>query len=318
MGTTANWFRHFEHNRDTLLDIPWDAGPELTAAERADLGGSLAEFQRGESSEGRHLIAYADRHARQSGDVAYGAAIRLFVAEEQRHARELARFLELNGVPLARRTWTDSVFRCLRNLVGTLEASIGVLVLAEIIAQVYYQAMQDATRSRVLVCLCEQILRDEAAHVRFQAEQLGRLRASRSRCLYAATVGAQRVLFAGTCGVVWAVHRRALRRGGFGLVRFWRGAWEHFEAAFRISRMARDAARSGATSETVSGGGAPAGRKADAPPPLAGRRSTDARSVAAGPGPGRGRFPGWATGRRGAEGARATHPAPARLPEPAS
>ncbi len=243
MRTSAEWLQHFELNERVLLEIPWDRGPELSAGERGALARSIAEFQRGESSEGRHLIHYAESYARERGDPDYACAIKLFVAEEQRHARDLARFLGINGLPLARRSFADAVFRRLRNLLGTLEVSIAILILAEIIAQVYYQALQRATESQILARLCEQILRDEASHVQFQAEQLGRLRAGRGRVLHATTMLGQRLVFLGTCAVVWVFHAQALRRGGYGLAGFWTSAWHHFNQAFLVSSDARNACR---------------------------------------------------------------------------
>jgi hypothetical protein len=243
MRTSAEWLRHFELNARVPLDIPWDSGPELNAEERSALAQSIAEFQRGESSEGRHLIRYAESYARERGDPDYARAIRLFIAEEQRHARDLARFLGINHLALARKSFADAVFRRLRNVLGTLEVSIAILILAEIIAQVYYKVLQGATESRILCRLCEQILRDEACHVQFQAEQLGKLRATRGPILYAATMLAQRLVFFGTCAVVWVFHARALRRGGYRFACFWKSAWLHFNDAFLLSSNARSACR---------------------------------------------------------------------------
>ena len=273
MSDSAEWLHHFEANQAHLLEIPWHLGPDLSPPARAAVAGSLAEFQRGESSEGRHLLRYAEAYARAWGDPDYVPAIRLFIAEEQRHARDLGRFLTLNGIPLARRSLADAVFRCLRNLLGSLEASIAVLILAEIIAQVYYEALRKATDSAVLRRLCDQIIRDEAFHVRFQAEQLGKLRAGRRRALFAATMLVQRVLFAGTCAVVWCFHARAFRRGGFGQVDFRRSAWHHFNRAFAISGDVRDAClvRRSFRSSTLAAGPAPAPQRAPSLPPAAPR-----------------------------------------------
>src|SRR5205823_6297111 len=127
---------------------------------------------------------------------------------------DLARFLAINAIPLAESTFPDRVFRLLRHLLGTLEISIAVLITAEIIAQVYYAALREATKSLIVRRLCEQILRVEASHVEFQAEQLAKLRARRGHVLYGLTVIAQRILFLGTCLVVWVFHRRAFEAGG--------------------------------------------------------------------------------------------------------
>src|ERR1043166_849424 len=245
MSDSAEWLHHFEANQAHLLEIPWQLGPDLSPPARAAVAGSLAEFQRGESSEGRHLLRYAEAYARAWGDPDYVPAIRLFIAEEQRHARDLGRFLTLNGIPLARRSLADVVFRCLRNLLGSLEASIAVLILAEIVAQVYYEALRKATDSAGL-----------------------------RRALFAATMLVQRVLFAGTCAVVWCFHARAFRRGGFGLAAFRQGAWHHFNRAFAISGDVRDAClvRRSFRSSTLAAGPAPAPQRAPSLPPAAPRK----------------------------------------------
>lgn len=268
MRSSAEWLQHFQENRHSLLDIPWHTGPELTARDRRALGRSLQEFQRGESSEGHHFLGYAERYAVRTGDRAYVLALKLFIAEEQRHARALGRFLRLNGIPLVASTWSDRAFRLLRHLLGTLEISIAVLVTAEIIAEVYYAALRAASGSVVLQRLCEQILRDEAGHVEFQADQLARLRAGRGPVLSALTLAGQRALFLGACLVVWVVHHRAFRAGGWDSVRFWRAAWSRFGRAFdrgsrhplqhvsphRLGRPVADAGP-GHAAERVQGGG---------------------------------------------------------------
>ena len=78
---SLQWHEYFATNAQSLLDIPWQLGPELTA-EKAAIGRSLQEFQAGESSEGRHLLHYAQQDAERTGDREYLAAIRLFIAEE--------------------------------------------------------------------------------------------------------------------------------------------------------------------------------------------------------------------------------------------
>ena len=146
----------------------------------------------------------------QYEDPAYREVIRLFIREEQRHARELGRFMKLADIPLLSRTWPDTVFRWLRHRAG-LELSITVLLTAEILAKVYYVGLRDATGSALLQRLCEQILADEIAHVRFQAERLAILRQGRAAWRLRTWHGWQRMLFWGACWVVWWGHARALR-----------------------------------------------------------------------------------------------------------
>jgi len=236
MLTSLEWKKYYEENACSLLKIPWQIGHELTAEEQKAIAYSVQDFQAGESSEGRHLFQYAKNYAEQIGDYEYIHAIRLFIAEEQRHARDLAHFLQINEIPLVRRTFTDYVFRRLRQLLGNLEISIAVLITAEIIAKVYYAALRDATNSQVLQTLCKQILQDEIRHVEFQAERLGILRSKRNWLLLTMTNGLQRFLFGGTCLVVSMFHRKVFLKGGYSFIEYWQHSWKEFNEAFQISR----------------------------------------------------------------------------------
>ena len=231
MTDSRDWRIHFERNAASLLPIPWDRGADLTDDECAAISSSLQEFQAGEYSEGRHLYQFAREYAARTGDYEYLKAIRLFIAEEQRHALHLGRFLAINGIPLVDTTFADWVFRRLRNLVNSLELSIAVLVTAELIAKVYYAALREATQSTVLRRLCDQILTDEYAHVRFQCGQLHALQAGRSRIMMAATRTAQRLLYGATVTLVGWSHRRVITRGGLSFVDWWTRCWQEFAVA---------------------------------------------------------------------------------------
>jgi len=241
--TSAYWRRYFEANATSLLEIPWDAGPELTVAESTAIARSVQGFQRGESSDGRRLRRYAADYAGRTGDVEYVHAIRLFIDEEQRHARDLGRFLTQNGIPLQRSNGPDRVFRGLRHLLGNLEISISVLLTAEIVAKVYYAALKEATDSTVLKKLCKQILRDERKHVEFQSEQLGKLQARRSGISLAMATGLRRILFRGACVVVWCFHASALKKGRLSFRTFWTWCRREFDASLQITLGIRDACR---------------------------------------------------------------------------
>ena len=208
---------------------------ELNKAELAAVASSIQEFQLGESSEGKHLARRAEDFAREQGVPAYAEAVKLFVAEEHRHARDLGRVLDLAGVPRLQNAWADSVFRWLRHL-ASLEMSIRVLITAEIIAKVYYAALREATGSTVLRTLCEQIMRDEREHVRFQCDYLAILQRNRREGSRRVVEWGQRFLYAGACWVVWKNHRKALRRAGLNLRTYRRRCREELRAALKHIR----------------------------------------------------------------------------------
>jgi hypothetical protein len=215
------------------LLIPWQRGAELTPAERDLVAPSVREFQQGEGLEGGHFLRCVRTWAEREGDLDYIEAHRAFMAEEQRHARDLARFLHLAGIPLlTRRSWLNRLF-CWCGSRGGLELTLAIIVMVEVIAEVYYSALRRATGSIVLRCLCAQILRDEKAHVRFQSERLALLRRRRSWTGRLLTHLCDVLLFIGAGLACWWGHRRVLRAGGLGLFRYWRVALGRLRLAWK-------------------------------------------------------------------------------------
>lgn len=98
---------------------------------------------------------------------------------------------------------------------------------------VYYNAIRRATQSPVLRGICEQILGDEVAHIRFQCERLAILHHGRGPWRYALTMALHRVMFASITLAVWVGHRQALRAGGYRFTRFWRSVWGKMNRAWR-------------------------------------------------------------------------------------
>jgi hypothetical protein len=230
--SSARWCAYFRANSQALIEIPWEQGAQLTEAERELFAASLQDFQLGESSEGHNLRRAADRYAEQAGDEHYPEAIRFFIGEEQRHARDLGRFLTEAGIPLLGQSWSDTVFRWLRRRAG-LELFLAVLVTAEMIGKVYYQALRKAAGSLVLRRLCEQLLRDEIKHIRFHVERLALLRQGRAPWRLFLGKLWHRILFGGTCLVVWWKHKHVLHAGGYGFCRYWDECWRQINAALR-------------------------------------------------------------------------------------
>jgi len=226
--TSRGWIEHFRANAAARAAIPSEAGAELGPAELLAVAESVRVFQLGEKGEGRDLVRYARRYAERTGDADYVEAVRMLVAEEQRHAEDLGRFMTAHAIPPLRHTPTHTVFCRLRNVVRTLEIAVAVLVTAEIVAKAYYPLLHDATRSTVLRAICTQTVRDERRHVEFQTQMLGRLRAGRSLFGRCATRALHTVLFLGTILVVGLGHRKVFHASGQGMRGFWRAAWREF------------------------------------------------------------------------------------------
>jgi hypothetical protein len=229
------WCEHFRDNENRQLTIPWDDVCPLDETQRQILLPSLQDFQLGESSEGRHGRVRAAAYGDRVGDPYYAEAIRLFFAEENRHAAYLGRYLGLNGTEPIGRSWTDFVFRRVRRLMG-LELLLVVLLTAELIGEVYYRAVRAATACPTLRAICSQLLRDEAMHVRFHIERFRFLRHGRWRMRTVIQDGLWAGFFSATCLAVWTKHGRTLRLGGYGFRRFWREANERRRGAVRASK----------------------------------------------------------------------------------
>ncbi|MCP3958851.1 MAG: ferritin-like domain-containing protein [bacterium] len=223
--SSGQWHEHYVRNARSRLDVPWERGAEITPEEKEAIGESLQAWQLGETSDGRHLLAAARRYARRQDDPLFVEVVRLFIKEEQRHGRELGRFLDLAGIGRVSRNWGDTIFRAFRYCLPSMEIWVTVVVMVETLALLYYRAVRDATSSKVLRQICAQILRDEVHHIRFQYERLAILHRHRSWPLLAATRLVHRVLYSGIVLAVWAGHHRALSAGGYSFATYWQAAW---------------------------------------------------------------------------------------------
>ncbi len=208
---SRQWIRYFERNKETLFEIPWAAGVHLSPAEKNSISHSIQIFQLGESSDGYWFERAASKYAGETGDSDYLAAQKLFMAEEHRHAKGLGRLMDLAGIPRITHTWSDTVFRCLRHG-RDLETAICVLITAEFIARVYYDALRLATRSLILRTLCDQILQDERAHIKFQAQRIAILRQNQSWFARRTKNLLHRTFFFATSLVVWMDHRPVFKQ----------------------------------------------------------------------------------------------------------
>jgi hypothetical protein len=209
------WKDYFTSNQHHFDHINWNAQPELSENDKRIVTKSLQQFQRGEYSEGKTLMHFANIWDAPD----YPETVELFIREEQRHAMVLGRYMKNENIARTGSDWVDGTFRFLRKLAG-LENSVMVLITAEIIAAVYYKALMNAVKSETLTELCKQILQDEEMHINFQSHTLNHFYKQ-----HIALVGwllrfAHNVLTLGTIAVVWLYHAGVLRRGGYGFLRF--------------------------------------------------------------------------------------------------
>ncbi|MDQ0116510.1 hypothetical protein [Paenibacillus harenae] len=229
----TTWTEYFIVNKQSLKPIYWDDPYKLDPQEYATIARSIQQFQIGESSEGKYLIESAKRYLSGNPDKSYLQALIHFVHEEQRHAQDLALFMHKQNIPTIRKHWVDQTFRKLRRF-ATLEQSITVLLTAEIIAAVYYDALKESTKSRTLIELCEQILGDESMHIKFQSDALRQFARKRSKGINRLIRFSRLFLLYGTMTVVWFYHGKVFRAGGYSLMAFIKGALAEHDRSERI------------------------------------------------------------------------------------
>ena len=202
----------------------WPSGGRLDPA----LVRSLQRFQAGEDGDGASLIAKSER----AGDHDYLTAVRLFVAEEQNHARLLKNVLTYAGEPTIDGHWTDTVFVAVRRALG-LRLELMTLMLAEVVALRYYRALRDGTGDALVTDVAGGILADERRHVPFHVDRLrdGFADAPGTARLIAA--GFWWVLMTGATLVVAVDHGRALTSLGVTRRRFVREVLTLFRPCVR-------------------------------------------------------------------------------------
>jgi demethoxyubiquinone hydroxylase (CLK1/Coq7/Cat5 family) len=158
----ARWREYFERNR--VRPMP-DLG-RVRAGWAPLLARSLAVFQLGESKGGR-LANEIDSLPGLDAD--YKAAIKLFVAEEQRHGDVLAACVSALGGELMKTTWTESLFLVARRLAG-VRFKLVVLLAAETVGLAFYRGIITRLPKAPLRDALSEICDDEVQHLKFHGD----------------------------------------------------------------------------------------------------------------------------------------------------
>lgn len=223
MTKYKTWTSYFYYNAWRVEDFPWPQAPSLSSDERACIAASLPQFQLGEGSDGLGLLRRARAFEQRQGVECFSACMERFIQEEQRHSAVLGRFLDQEQIPRLSKDWVDGGFRWLRNLAG-LELMLSVLVSAECIAVPYYEAVHDSTASPVLKAITRRILRDEAQHLEFQADNLALCAQGRSDLPRVIGMLLHMLLLSLACLLVYTLHKPLFRRACMSFPRFWESA----------------------------------------------------------------------------------------------
>lgn len=225
--SSREWRNHFlESLKEQRVD--WQLPSALNVNRDRKLVRSLQAWQRGETSDGSHLLRAAAKYAKRQNDPDYLEAIRLFIREEQKHGENLGKYLDTIGAPRLGFDLGDWLFRRVRYFNGSIEIWTITVIIVEMYAQFYYAALSKAANCPLLTDICKDILIDEAHHIRFQAERLGTIIQGRSYLAGRATRLFYRFIFGIVTPAVWIGHGLVFRQAGIDYRQYHRKASRRF------------------------------------------------------------------------------------------
>ncbi|MDE5995649.1 MAG: hypothetical protein K2G56_01890 [Eubacterium sp.] len=197
-----------------MIKLDYSLNNELPAEEKALVFPSIKAFQIGEGSEGKHLSKTVKEFAERINYNSFPEIMKWFILEENRHSQTLKKYLDVYGIESVQKLWIDNVFRFLRKLMG-LECEVIVLVTAEMIALSYYDALSDATNSKLLKDICAQMLNDELKHVVLQSDTLNRISSDRNEIINNISRIIRKAIMSITSSVVWLKYKKVFEKGGY-------------------------------------------------------------------------------------------------------
>ncbi len=238
MKSSREWIDHFSINL-TQKRINWHQQPRITDSEKASILYGLKAWQKGETSDGAHLKKAAARYASSIEDPHYLNAINLFIREEQKHGANLGRYIDLIGEKRLKFDLGDYLFRTIRYFNTSMEIWTVTVIIVESAAQLFYQALKDATGCPLLKEICTDILIDEAYHIRFQKERLEQIMQPKGFLNFHISLTLYFLFFRATSTAIWLAHGRAFKAGGISRQKFFRLMKHKIQKAFDMGFQQR-------------------------------------------------------------------------------
>jgi len=161
--------------------------------------------------------------------------VKLFIKEEQKHGRNLGRYIDSIGESRLKKDWGDSLFRKVRYFNTSMELWTISVLIVESAAQIFYQALHDATDCKLLRAICMDILIDEAHHIKFQNERLLQIFENKGFYSRSIRIGLYGVLFFLTIHAIWFGHNKVFKAGGLSKKEFMRQMCYKFFSSLKYS-----------------------------------------------------------------------------------
>jgi hypothetical protein len=214
MKTSQQWVAHFKQNLQQQR-VNWNLDPNITPQECKAIIRSLQAWQLGETSDGANLIKAATIYTNKINDTAYLDAVKLFIQEEQKHGKNLGKYLDAIGYPRLKKDWGDTLFRKVRYFNTNMELWTVTVIIVESFAQLFYHAVSNATKCDLLKQICGDILKDEAPHIKFQLERLCIINLNRNSLLTRIRLKLYELFAHVILITIWIAHARAFKAGGY-------------------------------------------------------------------------------------------------------
>jgi hypothetical protein len=235
-GDLEVWSNHFEYHALRPSDVAQDTSDCLSRDEFRLIANSIASVQLGEQAAGPELLRAAERFAATKQIAHLARIIELLIHEDLRHGSLLHVFMRDHWIPMKRSGWSYPLSGYIRGLMG-LHWQLSMLSSAELTGIVYYRALESVTDCQRLRLLCRVVVSDKLAHVGFESDLLGTLRADQPASLQTVMRSAHRAFFAGAAVVVWWTHRSVLRRAGHSARSFLRSCLAQYEFYMEQTRV---------------------------------------------------------------------------------
>jgi len=225
--TSLYWKNHFTVNLQKQR-VDWSLAPSITEIQKEKILYSLKAWQLGETSDGRHLLAAASSYAAKTGDPEYVNSVKLFIKEEQKHGNNLGKYIDRIGEQRLKRDWGDTLFRKVRYFNRSMELWTFTVIIVESAAQIFYTALRDATNCTLLKSICNDILIDEAHHIKYQNERMYIIFREKSFYNKALSLLFYSTLFFLTIHAIWFAHKKAFVAGNISRKDFMREMYYKF------------------------------------------------------------------------------------------
>lgn len=219
MKTSQTWIEHFSGNIK-IQRIDWDLQPSLTSIERNNILSSMKAWQLGETSDGAHLMKASRKYSNKIHDNDYPLAVELFIKEEQKHGNNLGKYLDMINEKRLRQNWADTMFRKVRYFNSSMELWTLAVITVESTAQVFYQALKDASRCQLLKQICTDILIDEAFHIDFQLERFLLIHENKKVISKFLSYYLYKTFYYFTITLVWFAYKKCFKAGNIPYVKY--------------------------------------------------------------------------------------------------